>query len=121
MIETGLADKVVVVTGGAAGIGQATATRFAQEGCRVSVWDRNPPAADFAGDFQKVDVGDTESVTAAAQAVLARWGRIDVLVNNAGILRDAQLARVKDGAVTSTMSDEAFDSVIDVNLRGVFV
>lgn len=121
MIETGLQGKVVVVTGGSAGIGRATALRFAAEGCRVSVWDRNDPAPGFEGDFQRVDVAETESVKSAVEAVVARWGAIDVLVNNAGILRDAQLVRVKDGAVVSIMSDDTFDSVIDVNLRGVFV
>jgi 3-oxoacyl-[acyl-carrier protein] reductase len=121
MIETGLSGKVVVVTGGAAGIGRATAARFAKEGCRVSVWDRNKPPAGDDPDFQCVDVSNTESVTAAVQAVVARWGTVNVLVNNAGILRDGQLVKVKDGAVVSTMSDETFDAVTDVNLRGVFV
>lgn len=131
MIETGLRNKVVVVTGGAAGIGRETALRFAAEGCRVSVWDRNRTneqelLAEIAqrggeGDFQQADVADTSSVQAAADAVLARWGSIRVLVNNAGILRDAQLVRAKDGVITGTMTDEVFDSVIAVNLRGVFV
>jgi len=121
MIETGLAGKAVVVTGGAAGIGLATARRFAEEGCRVSVWDVNPPDGTDGFDFQKVDVTSSPAVEAAAQAVLERWGAIDVLVNNAGILRDAQLVRFRDGAVTGLLSDEQFDAVIQVNLRGVFV
>jgi 3-oxoacyl-[acyl-carrier protein] reductase len=53
--------------------------------------------------------------------VLRKWGPIEVLINNAGILRDAQLVKFRDGAVTDVMSDESFDSVIDVNLRGVFI
>ncbi len=131
MIDTGLANKVVVVTGAAAGIGRATALRFAEEGCRVALWDVNDGAADTlvaemeacggAGDFRKVDVTSAASVNAAVAAVVARWGTIDVLVNNAGILRDAQLIKYKDGAVTGMMSDEFFDSVIAVNLRGVFI
>lgn len=124
MIETGLKGKVVIVTGGAAGIGRATATRFAQEGCRVSVWDLNVDAAPEPGDefdARQVDVTQTAGVERALEAVLAKWGTINVLVNNAGILRDGQLVKYKDGAVTGMMTDEAFDAVISVNLRGVFV
>jgi 3-oxoacyl-[acyl-carrier protein] reductase len=54
-------------------------------------------------------------------AVIERWGRIDILVNNAAILRDAQLVKWKDGAVAATLADESFDAVMGVNLRGVFL
>ncbi|MCP4656218.1 MAG: glucose 1-dehydrogenase [bacterium] len=131
MIETGLDGKTVIITGGAAGIGRATALRFAREGSRVAVWDVSASdaealeaaiaAAGGEGLFTRVDVADGESVAAATAAVVERWGRIDVLVNNAGIVRDAQLVKWKDGEVASTLSDEAFDAVISVNLRGVFL
>lgn len=130
MIETGLSGKVVVVTGGAAGIGRATAKAFAAEGCRVAVWDVTDVGAEeliaevasAAGEacHQVVDVSDSAAVDAAAAAVVEDWGGIDVLVNNAGILRDAQLVKWKDGAVARRMSDEEFDAVVAVNLRGVF-
>ena len=130
MIETGLANRIVIVTGGGAGIGRATATRFAREGCRVAVWDVAEPeglvdeltgAGAAAASFQRVDVSSTGAVEEATAAVVERFGGVDVLVNNAGIVRDAQLAKWKDGELLSTMSDEQFDRVIAVNLRGVFV
>jgi 3-oxoacyl-[acyl-carrier protein] reductase len=119
MIETGLRDKVAIVTGGAAGIGRATARRFAEEGCRVASWDVKDGEAEAGGMFQKVDVTNAGSVEAAVEEVVARWGAVHVLVNNAGILRDAQLVKYKDGALVSTISDELFDAVIAVNLKGV--
>ncbi len=131
MKETGLRNKVVIITGGAAGIGRATARRFAEEGARVAIWDVNETAGAEAvseiqasgaeGHFRRVDVTAAASVEAAAGDVAARWGGADVLVNNAGILRDGQLVKWKDGAVAGMMSDEAFDAVISVNLRAVFL
>ncbi len=121
-IETGLAGKVVIVTGGAAGIGRATARRFAQEGAIVVVWDVQEPREDGANlVFERVDVSDGTAVARAIDDIVARRGRIDVLINNAGILRDAQLVKWRDGALTGTMSDELFDEVIDVNLRAPFL
>ncbi len=130
-IETGLKGKVVVVTGAAAGIGRATARRFAREGARVAAWDvSDAKAGELVSEleaeggeavFAKVNVADAASVAAATDAVVARWGRIDVLVNNAGIVRDSQLVKYKDGAVVATMTDEAWDAVIAVNLKGVFL
>ncbi len=120
MIETGLQGQVVVVTGGAAGIGKATAGRFAREGCRVAAWDIKDGSPPENGVFQEVDVTAAASVEAAFEELVGRWGRVDVLVNNAGILRDGMLVKYKDGAVAGVMSDEQFESVISVNLKGVF-
>ncbi len=121
MIETGLKDRVVIVTGAAGGIGSATARRFAQEGCKVASWDVKDGQASPGGIFQKVDVTSAASVGAAVEEVVARWGAVHILVNNAGILRDGQLVKYKEGALTGMMSDEQFDAVISVNLRGVFL
>jgi 3-oxoacyl-[acyl-carrier protein] reductase len=121
MIETGLQDRVVIVTGAASGIGKATARRFAEEGCRVASWDVEEGTPEQCGMFQKVDVSDRASVEAAVAEIVGRWGAIHVLVNNAGILRDAQLVKHRNGEIAGGMTDEEFDSTIAVNLRGVFV
>jgi 3-oxoacyl-[acyl-carrier protein] reductase len=128
MIETGLSQKTIIVTGAAAGIGRATARRFVQEGCRVAAWDVVDAHAGEVLDelgkdalFRKVDVTSADSVKAGVDEVIARWGSVYGLINNAGILRDAQMVKYKDGAVASIMTDELFDAVISVNLKGVFV
>ena len=120
MIETGLDGKVVIVTGAANGIGKATARRFAAEGCRVASWDVKAGFPESGGLFQTVDVSDPQSIEEATGEVLERLGVPYVLVNNAGILRDGQLVKYKDGALVGVLSDEQFDAVVSVNLKGVF-
>jgi len=107
--------KVAVITGGARGIGAETARVFRDAGATVVTWDV------AEGVDQQTDVTDVAAVTKAVAEVVKRHGRIDVLVNNAGILRDAQLVKVKDDAVVGAMSEADFDAVVAVNLRGVFV
>jgi 3-oxoacyl-[acyl-carrier protein] reductase len=116
-----LAGKVSIITGGAQGIGLATALKFSREGATVVVCDIRQAAVDAAvAQCQEagakalgrvVDVTQREMVDAMVQQVLSQFGRIDVLVNNAGITQDARLQK---------MTIEQFDRVIDVNLRGVF-
>jgi len=121
--------RVVLVTGGASGIGRATALRFAGEGARVAIWDVRDPdvglqrllcAEDRRWRFDRVDVTSTDGVERGMADLIRDWGRVDVLVNNAGIIRDAQLVRWKSGAPAGFMSDADFGAVLDVNLWGVF-
>lgn len=116
-----LQGRVAIITGAAAGIGFATAERFAAEGAIVILCDvqearvREAAATLAAKGAQaeayRVDVTRREDVDAMVAAVLARHERIDILVNNAGITKDARLAK---------MTEAQFDAVIDVNLKGVF-
>jgi 3-oxoacyl-[acyl-carrier protein] reductase len=122
-----LKDRVALITGGAAGIGKATALRFIEEGAKVVICDVNAAAGMAAlqelgdkADFYEVNVTDRQLVQDWVDDVVDRFGRVDVLVNNAGILRDNQLVRVKDGELVKQMSEAEFDLVIGVNLKGVF-
>ena len=110
--------RVAFITGGARGIGRATAQAFAAEGARVIVADVDAEASEATARALGggaiglgLDVADPGSVKAVVAAALSRAERIDVLVNNAGITRDATLLKT---------SDEAWDSVIAVNLTGTF-
>jgi 3-oxoacyl-[acyl-carrier protein] reductase len=120
-------DKVVLITGGAAGIGKATALRFAEEGAVVVICDVNQEAGEATakelgskGSFYKVDVTDREEVRNWIEEVVAAHNRVDILINNAGVLRDGQLVKFKDGELVGQMSEEDYDLVISVNLKGVF-
>ena len=115
-----LKDKVAIVTGGASGIGRATVQAFVREGARVSLWDLSDSGAEVAQEltkaghdvtFTKVSVADKESVQRATDDTAKRFGRIDILINNAGITKDRTLLK---------MSKEEWDDVIAVNLTGVF-
>ncbi|MCW5667006.1 MAG: 3-oxoacyl-ACP reductase FabG [Piscinibacter sp.] len=116
-----LKDKVCIVTGAAQGIGLATALKFASEGAAVAVCDmRDGPVREAVAQCRErgaraegyvVNVTDRGAVDTMVAAVHRAFGRIDVLVNNAGITKDARLQK---------MTLEQFDAVIDVNLRGVF-
>lgn len=116
-----LENRVAIVTGGAQGIGNATVKLFAQAGATVIIWDVNEAKANstiaelksLSGniEFQKVDVTSLDSVTEAAKNIVEKHKKIDILINNAGITRDASLLK---------MTAEQWKQVIDVNLTGVF-
>lgn len=116
-----LANRVAIVTGGANGIGKATAELFLAQGARVAIWDINAAAGEvlaqtwqaqgLPGRFYRVNTTQLAEVEATAAQVQDDFGQIDVLVNNAGITRDASMKK---------MTAELWQQVIDVNLTGVF-
>jgi 3-oxoacyl-[acyl-carrier protein] reductase len=126
-----LRDKTVVVTGAGRGIGRVIATRLAESGANLALFDLS------SGDLEetsglcaqhsvqarpyRVNVADETEVTEAMSRVAAEFGRLDGLVNNAGIVRDGLLVKVKDGAVVGSMSLEQWSAVIGVNLTGTFL
>jgi 3-oxoacyl-[acyl-carrier protein] reductase len=122
-----LKDRVTLITGGAAGIGRATAQRFHEEGARVVICDVDEAAGQRAAaeigegvTFYAVDVSNRQAVQAWVDEVIQQHGRIDVLVNNAGVLRDNQLVKFKGGELANQMPEADFDLVVSVNLKGVF-
>ena len=125
---TAMKDRVVLVTGGGAGIGKATVERFAEAGARVALCDVDREAGEAvaralgeAARFDRVNVTSRAEVRAWVEAVNAWGGRIDVLVNNAGITRDAQLVKLREGEVAGELSEPDFDLVVGVNLKGVYL
>lgn len=116
-----LQSKVAIITGGARGIGKETALVFAREGAKVVICDTNEQVGREAlkeilainpeAMFFTVDVTNRAEVETMVNGVVARFGRIDILINNAGITQDAMLHK---------MTEEQWDKVIAVNLKGVF-
>ncbi len=116
-----LKNRVAIVTGGARGIGKAISELFATEGASVIIWDLLEEGMATAeginnsggsAEFHKISVTDKEAVVAAVADIHSRFGKIDILINNAGITRDKTLQK---------MSEAEWDTVIDVNLKGVFL
>ena len=116
-----LKDRVAIISGAAAGIGLATAKLFLEEGAKVAICDiSTEKIAQAAQDLSSlgtvrpfvVNIADKQQVTEMVEAVAKEFGRIDILINNAGITKDAQFYK---------MTDEQFDAVINVNLRGNFL
>ena len=116
-----LSQKVAIITGGAQGIGLATAQRFLEEGAKVAIWDVKQDKGEkavtawreqgFQAAFYLVDTTHLNQTLEAASAVISQYGQIDILVNNAGITRDSSMKK---------MSPQQWQQVIDVNLTGVW-
>jgi len=126
-----LKDKLIAITGGGRGIGRAMALAFAQRGANVALLDIN--AADLEqtcascleqrvqARIYQCDVSREDQVSAAMQSIVADFGRLDVMINNAGITRDALLVKVQEGKPVAKMTLDQWKAVIDVNLTGVFL
>jgi 3-oxoacyl-[acyl-carrier protein] reductase len=124
-------DKTIVVTGAGRGIGRSLATHFAGRGAALALLDVN--AEDLGETHEQctrlgararsyvANAANEESVIGALDQVTTDFGRLDGLINNAGIVRDAMLVRVRDGQVVGKMSLGQWQEVIDVNLTGVFL
>ena len=114
-------NKIVVITGGASGIGKAAVEKFAREGAAVAIWDVNEVQGKelellllnegLIAKFIKVNTAKQEEVEYATKEIIKQFDKIDVLINNAGITRDASLQK---------MTLEQWQQVMDVNLTGVF-
>lgn len=123
--------SVIAITGAAGGLGAAMARRFAAHGARLALLDFNPEMLEelvngLDTDGQNLlvlpcDVSKEGDVDAAVKRIAEYFGRLDVLVNNAGITRDALTLKFRDGELVSRMSLEDWQAVIDVNLTGVFL
>jgi 3-oxoacyl-[acyl-carrier protein] reductase len=124
-------NKTVVITGAGRGIGRSIALQLARQGADLALFDLNLADVEATAALcraesvqarpYRVNVADEAEVVAAMAAVRADFGRLDGLVNNAGILRDGLLVKVKDGAVVGRLSSEQWNAVIGVNLTGPFL
>lgn len=115
-----LENQVAIITGGAKGIGKGICEVFCKEGAKVALWDVLDSGAETAAEiaanggsifFQKVDVTDRSSVDTAIEHVRAQYGKIDILINNAGVLRDRSFMK---------MTSEEWQTVMNVNLNALY-
>jgi len=123
--------KTVIITGGGRGIGREMAKAFADRGANLALFDLNQGDLDetvrqcaihgVRAHGYIVNVTQENAVAVGMDAVTADFGGIDVLINNAGIVKDGLLIKVKDGAVTGKMTLDQWQAVIDINLTGVFL
>jgi 3-oxoacyl-[acyl-carrier protein] reductase len=123
--------KTILVTGAGRGIGRSLALHFARKGANLALLDTNSEEvadscvrcreAGAAARSYVADAANEDSVVGALDQVTADFGRLDGLINNAGIVRDALLVKVKDGLVVGKMTLAQWQAVIDVNLTGVFL
>lgn len=126
-----LQDAVIVITGGAQGLGRATGEFLASRGARLALIDVDQPRLDEAAEACRkaggqaraycCDIADEEAVDATFDRITGDYGALDGLVNNAGILRDGLLVKAKSGEVTDRLSLEDWKTVMDVNLTGTFL
>lgn len=123
-------NKVIVITGAARGLGAAMAKRLASQGARLALVDldaesitNTEAACEGAAEVRSygANVANEDQVVSLFESIVAHFGQLDGLVNNAGITRDALLIKYKDGELVSKMSLEQWQTVIDVNLTGVFL
>ncbi|WP_019531208.1 SDR family oxidoreductase [Dasania marina] len=124
-------NNVIAITGGGQGLGRSMATLLASKGARLALIDLNQEKLDETVQLCKAAGGDAkayicnvaneENVVATFQAIASDFGQLDGLINNAGILRDGMLIKARDGKVEKKMSLAEWQSVIDVNLTGVFL
>jgi len=120
-----LKGKVVLITGGSAGIGKATAKLFIEKGADVFICARNEEIGTKAAEelgctYSKVDVSNRQDVQDWVDEIAENSGKIDILINNAGIIRDGLLVKVKEGELIKQLPEEDFDLVVSVNLKGTF-
>lgn len=126
-----LKDKTIVITGAAQGLGRAMALRLARAGARLALIDRNPETLELAVAACRElgveargytgNVADEAEVEGLFEAITGDFGALHGLVNNAGIIRDGLLIKSKDGEIVGKMALADWQSVIDVNLTGVFL